>query len=482
MVDIYNSLRRKKETFIPRIENQVGIYVCGMTVYDYCHIGHARVMVVFDTVVRYLRERGFKVNYVRNITDIDDKIIRRAQELGQDINELTATYISAMHEDSELLGVLAPDQEPRATHHIDEILGLIETLVENATAYVGGNGDVYYSVRQFANYGQLSGESLEQLRVGARVETDKSKRDPLDFVLWKAAKKDEPSWESPWGAGRPGWHIECSAMSMCCLGNHFDIHAGGMDLRFPHHENEIAQSEAATGEKFANLWMHNGYVQVDEEKMSKSLGNFFTIREVLAQDNVPRRMGEVIRYMILASHYRSSLNYSQQTLENAKDALTRIYRALLKVDETDIDVNISVVDSGYVEKFYIAMDDDFNSPEAIAVIFDLTRELNRALDQNNRDEIGRFSKTLWHLGEVLGLLKLSPKKFLGMDASIDDTKNQFVARGELTVADIETLILKRDQARIEKNYQEADKIRHQLGENGISIEDAAGGKTTWREA
>ena len=298
MVEIYNSLSRKKETLNPRVANTLGIYVCGMTVYDYCHIGHARVMVVFDMVVRYLRERGLRVNYVRNITDIDDKIIKRAQELNQGIDVVTATYIDAMHEDSVILGVLDPDHEPRATQHIDQIIRLIKTLVENGAAYLGENGDVYYSVRQFENYGQLSGESLEQLQAGARVETDEAKRDPLDFVLWKAAKSGEPSWPSPWGAGRPGWHIECSAMSMHCLGNHFDIHAGGMDLRFPHHENEIAQSEAATGEKFANLWMHNGYVQVDEEKMSKSLGNFFTIREVLAQDDVPQRMGEVIRYMI----------------------------------------------------------------------------------------------------------------------------------------------------------------------------------------
>jgi len=325
MLQIYNSLSKKKETFTPIEPGKVRMYVCGMTVYDYCHIGHARVLVVFDMVARTLRARGFDVTYIRNVTDIDDKIIQRANENGESIDALTGRFIAAMHEDADALGVQRPDQEPRATRHIGEILTMIGQLIQNGYAYVAPNHDVYYRVRKFANYGQLSGKSLDDLQVGARVEADEAKDDPLDFVLWKAAKPGEPSWDSPWGPGRPGWHIECSAMSTCCLGNHFDIHGGGLDLQFPHHENEIAQSEGATGEKFVNLWMHNGFVRVNEEKMSKSLGNFFTIREVLKHYDP-----EVVRYFILASHYRSPLNYSDDSLEQAKAAEQRRRAAVLR--------------------------------------------------------------------------------------------------------------------------------------------------------
>ncbi len=336
MLKIYNTLTRKKEIFKPRIEGKVGMYVCGMTVYDYCHIGHARVMVVFDTVARYIRDSGYELTYVRNITDIDDKIIHRANENGEDFNLLTARFIEAMHEDERALGVLPPDIEPKATQSIDDIVAMIETLIINGLAYVGGNGDVFYAVAKFKNYGRLSGKNLEDLQAGERVDVDLAKRNPLDFVLWKMAKPEEPSWESPWGAGRPGWHIECSAMSTCCLGNHFDIHGGGMDLQFPHHENEIAQSEGATGETFVNLWMHNGFVRINEEKMSKSLGNFFTVREVLKQYKP-----EIIRFFILSSHYRSPLNYADEQLNDAGSALKRLYTALrgVTIAEPGADLN-----------------------------------------------------------------------------------------------------------------------------------------------
>ncbi|MGR8951306.1 MAG: cysteine--tRNA ligase, partial [Gammaproteobacteria bacterium] len=323
MLKIYNTLTRQKETFKPRIEGKVGMYVCGMTVYDYCHIGHARVMVVFDTVARYFRHLGYDLTYVRNITDIDDKIIQRANENGEDINQLTARFIDAMHEDERALAVLPPDVEPRATQSMASIIAMIEALLAKGYAYIGSNGDVFYAVEKFKDYGSLSGKKLEDLQAGERVDVDTAKQNPFDFVLWKMAKANEPSWSSPWGGGRPGWHIECSAMSTCCLGNHFDIHGGGMDLQFPHHENEIAQSEGATGEKFVNLWMHNGFVRANEEKMSKSLGNFFTVREVLKQYRP-----EIIRFFILSSHYRSPLNYSDEQLNEAATALSRLYTAL----------------------------------------------------------------------------------------------------------------------------------------------------------
>jgi len=374
MLQIYNSLSKKKETFTPIEPGKVRMYVCGMTVYDYCHIGHARVLVVFDMVARTLRARGFDVTYIRNVTDIDDKIIQRANENGESIDALTGRFIAAMHEDADALGVQRPDQEPRATRHIGEILTMIGQLIQNGYAYVAPNHDVYYRVRKFANYGQLSGKSLDDLQVGARVEADEAKDDPLDFVLWKAAKPGEPSWDSPWGPGRPGWHIECSAMSTCCLGNHFDIHGGGLDLQFPHHENEIAQSEGATGEKFVNLWMHNGFVRVNEEKMSKSLGNFFTIREVLKHYDP-----EVVRYFILASHYRSPLNYSDDSLEQAKAALARLYTALRDLPEAAVPPN-----SDAEQRFFEAMDDDFNSPVAVSVLFDLAHDINKVRGSDPR--------------------------------------------------------------------------------------------------
>jgi cysteinyl-tRNA synthetase len=356
---IYNTLTRKKETFQPRVPGKIGMYVCGMTVYDYCHIGHARVMIVFDTVARYFRHKGYALTYVRNITDIDDKIIHRANENGEEFTALTQRFIDAMHEDEKALSVLPPDIEPRATQSIPAIIAMIEALITKGLAYAGTNGDIFYSVSKFESYGKLSGKNLADLQVGERVDVDHAKQNPLDFVLWKMAKADEPSWDSPWGAGRPGWHIECSAMSTCCLGNHFDIHGGGMDLQFPHHENEIAQSEGATGETFVNVWMHNGFVRVDNEKMSKSLGNFFTVREVLKQ-----YQPEVIRFFILQSHYRSPLNYSDEQLNDAKAGLTRLYTAL-----RDVEVIDAPLEGDYKIRFERAMGDDFNTPVAVSVLF-----------------------------------------------------------------------------------------------------------------
>ncbi|MEA3291094.1 MAG: cysteine--tRNA ligase, partial [Pseudomonadota bacterium] len=424
-------------------------------------------------IVCYLRELGYDVTYVRNITDIDDKIIRRALEQGEEIGELTGRFIGAMREDSEMLFVEPPDTEPRATRHIDEIVAMVEKLVGNGLAYRGAGGDVYFRVRKFPNYGRLLGENLDDLRAGARVEADSEKEDPLDFVLWKAAKPNEPRWESPWGAGRPGWHIECSAMSTRCLGNHFDIHAGGMDLRFPHHDNEIAQSEGATGETFANYWLHNGYVQVDKEKMSKSLGNFFTIREILDQDSNPRRMGEVIRYMILASHYRSPLNYSDETLANARAALTRFYLALQKLAEQGIEPG-GGVDGDFDQRFHAAMDDDFNTPEAIAVLFDLVRELNRALDAADRARAAALAGELKRLAGVLGVLNLEVDSFLGRG------KQAGPVAGNLTAQEIDDLAAERNQARREKNWSRADEIRDQLKALNVVLEDKPDGATTWR--
>ena len=456
-MQIYNSLTRRKEALTPIEPGQVRMYVCGMTVYDYCHIGHARVMVVFDMVARYLRARGLKLTYVRNITDIDDKIIKRAQENGEDIRALTARFIAAMHEDADALGVLRPDYEPRATAHIAGIIAMAERLVANGYAYAAPNGDVYYRVRKFAPYGKLSGKSLDELQVGARVDADESKDDPLDFVLWKAAKPGEPSWASPWGAGRPGWHIECSAMSTAQLGAHFDIHGGGADLQFPHHENEIAQSEAATGEPFVNVWMHNGFVRVDDEKMSKSLGNFFTIREVLQKYDA-----EVLRYFILSSHYRSPLNYSDVALDNAKAALTRFYLTLQETPPSASDAA-----TRYTEAFYAAMDDDFNTAVALAVLFDLSREINRkrAIDADNAAQL---SAELSRLAAVLGLLQRAPADFL---------------RGKTTgLADdeVEALVAQRTAAKKNKQWTESDRIRDVLKAQGIVLEDKAGGVTAWR--
>ncbi|MCV6639495.1 cysteine--tRNA ligase [Candidatus Albibeggiatoa sp. nov. NOAA] len=459
MLSIYNSLSKQKEVFKPIQEGKVNMYVCGMTVYDYCHIGHARVMVVFDTIVRYLREIGYDVNYIRNITDIDDKIIQRANENGEDFHNLTTRFIQAMHEDSNALGVLPPDSEPKATESIEDITNLIQKLFDNGYAYQADNGDVYYAVNKFEQYGKLSGKKLDDLRAGERVDVDNNKQDPLDFVLWKSAKPEEPSWESPWGNGRPGWHIECSAMSTSCLGNHFDIHGGGADLQFPHHENEIAQSEGATGEQYVNYWVHNGFVRVNEEKMSKSLGNFFTVREVL-----DKYQPEVVRYFILGSHYRSPLNYSDQHLDNAQQALTRLYTALrgLPVSEESDD------DNSYYERFHEAMDDDFNTADALAVLFDLARDINKIREQDIK-KATLLANELRQLGLILGLLQSDPEQFL----------QQLGGEVELSAEAIDDLIAQRNAARANKDWAEADRIRDELKDKGVTLEDGAGG-TTWR--
>ena len=473
MLHIYNSLTRNKQAFTPIKKGEVGLYVCGMTVYDYCHLGHARVLVVFDMVVRYLRAQGYAVNYVRNVTDIDDKIIQRANENKEEFGALTERFIEAMHEDSSILNVLPPDQEPLATAHIDDIISMISALQAKGYTYQGEQGDVYYRVRKFTPYGQLSGKDIDDLRIGARVDEDTGKDDPLDFVLWKPAKPGEPFWPSPWGNGRPGWHIECSAMSTKCLSDHFDIHAGGMDLQFPHHENEIAQSEAATGCTFVNVWMHNGYVQIDKEKMSKSLGNFFTIREILAQDAQPERMGEVIRFMLLGSHYRSPLNYSGAALENACAGLERIYKVLERVEQLGDNRPDSNDDSKWKIRFDAAMDDDFNTPEALAVLFDLCREINKQLDSGEtpEHEIGALKQ----LCETLGIAYQSPSLFLG--TAVHD-KNSIVA-GDLSAADMDKLLAERNAAKQQKNWARADEIRDQLTALNIAIEDKPDGTSIW---
>jgi len=466
MLTIYNTLTNQKEIFKPIQTNKIRLYVCGMTVYDYCHIGHARVMVVFDAVVRYLRASGYEVIYVRNITDIDDKIIRRANENGENINTLTQRFIQAMHEDFDAMNVLRPDIEPRATDSMVNIIDMVQQLLDKNYAYIAKNGDICYSVSHFKNYGQLSGKKIEELRAGERVDVDEAKNDPLDFVLWKMAKPDEPYWNSPWGKGRPGWHIECSAMSTQCLGNHFDIHGGGMDLQFPHHENEIAQSEAATGEPFVNLWMHNGFVRINEEKMSKSLGNFFTVREVM--EKYPP---EVIRYFILGSHYRSPLNYSDQQLDSAQQALNRLYLALRGLE------NVVATDSSNSEcnqRFNQAMDDDFNTPEALAVLFELAREINKL----RNDDIGKateLANELKKLGSILGLLQTEPDIYF-QNQSIESDEN-----AGLSAEVIEQLIEDRKTARANRQWAEADRIRDHLKEQGVILEDGAQG-TTWRRA
>ncbi len=476
MLQIFNSLTRQKETFAPIEPGKVRMYVCGMTVYDYCHVGHARSVVVFDAVVRYLRWRGYDVTYVRNITDIDDKIIRRATENGEGIDSLTARFVAAMHEDFAALGVAPPDAEPRATGTIAGIVALVEQLIARGYAYRAANGDVYYDVSRFERYGRLSNKRLEDLRAGERVAVDEAKGDPLDFVLWKTAKPGEPAWDSPWGPGRPGWHIECSAMSRACLGEHFDIHGGGMDLKFPHHENEIAQSEGAHGHTYVNYWMHNGFVNVDDEKMSKSLGNFFTIREVLKLYRA-----EVVRLFILSSHYRSPLNYSDENLELATGSLTRLYTALKGVPSTT-----EPPLETWLERFGTAMDDDFNTPEAIAVLFELARELNRARAEGSAD-VERLAATLRALGGVLGLLGDDADAFLkgrlrAVSADLTISWNIEGARaGGLSEEQIEALIAERAAARKAKNWAESDRIRDLLKAQGVVLEDGAAG-TGWRRA
>ena len=458
MLKIHNSLTRRKETFVPIEPGKVRMYVCGMTVYDLCHLGHARVMVVFDTVVRYLRHRGFDVTYVRNITDIDDKIIQRAHENGEHFKELTDRFIAEMHQDAAALGVMEPDIEPRATDAMEEIIALVEKLIAHGHAYVADNGDVMYDVSTFEGYGRLSGKNIEDLRAGERIAVNEAKDDPLDFVLWKAAKPDEPHWDSPWGLGRPGWHIECSAMSTHALGNHFDIHGGGMDLQFPHHDNEIAQSEGATHEHFVNYWMHNGFVRINDEKMSKSLGNFFTVREVL-----DRYRAEEIRYFILTSQYRSPLNYDTDHLDHARAALTRFYTALRGVEIEDP----GHAGTQFQARFQAAMDDDFNTPEALAVMFDVARELNKAKDEDVT-RAARLGGCLKALGGVLGLLRDDPENYLRSDAS-----------SGLSNAEVDELITRRAEARANKDWSEADRIRELLQAHDIVMEDGPGG-TRWR--
>ncbi|WP_118179172.1 cysteine--tRNA ligase [Paraburkholderia phosphatilytica] len=458
---IYNTLARDKQTFVPLEEGVVRMYVCGMTVYDYCHVGHARVMVVFDVVQRWLRTLGYRVTYVRNITDIDDKIIRRAVENGESIKALTDRFIAALHEDADALGVERPDLEPRATAYIPQMLNLIGRLEANGYAYRAADGDVNYAVRKFAGYGKLSGKSLEDLRAGERVAANDAKQDPLDFVLWKSAKPEEPadtSWDSAFGRGRPGWHIECSAMGCTLLGEHFDIHGGGMDLQFPHHENEIAQSEGASGQTFVNYWMHNGFVQIDSEKMSKSLGNFFTIREVLA-----RYDAEVVRFFIARAQYRSPLNYSDIHIDDARNALTRLYTALKDVtpDDAPLDWHES-----HAERFGAAMNDDFNTPVAVAVLFELASEVNRTRD-------AALARQLQQLARVLGLLVREPRAFLQQAAGS-------AGEGAPEVADIEAKITARAAAKAARNFAEADRIRAELLEAGIALEDKPGGLTEWR--
>ncbi|OGA15301.1 MAG: cysteine--tRNA ligase [Betaproteobacteria bacterium RIFCSPLOWO2_02_FULL_63_19] len=459
MLRIYNTLTRAKQDFIPIAPPFVKMYVCGVTVYDYCHLGHARFLLVFDLVQRWLRASGYKLTYVRNITDIDDKIIRRAVENSETIGALTERFIRYMNEDAAALGVQKPDLEPRATHYVPQMLSLIGRLQQQGLAYMASDGDVNFSVRAFGGYGKLSGKSLDELRAGERVEVASSKRDPLDFVLWKHAKEGEPAWDSPWGKGRPGWHVECSAMSCALLGEHIDIHGGGQDLQFPHHENEIAQSEGATGSTFVNIWMHNGFVRVDNEKMSKSLGNFSTIRDI-----TKRFDPEVVRFFIVRAHYRSPLNYSDQHLEDARQSLARLYTSVKGIP---IETNAPDWEEPHAKRFREAMDDDFNTPEAVAALFDLANEANRSGSAGLR-------RQLRALGGILGLLERDSEEFLkAMPAG--------AAEGSISEAEIETLIAARRDARSAKNFARADEIRAELLAKGIVLEDSAKG-TTWRRS
>ncbi len=458
---IFNTLTRQKETFVPIEKGSVGLYVCGMTVYDYCHIGHARVMVVFDVVAKYFKYLKYNIKYVRNITDIDDKIIYKSIETGEDFSALTQRFINEMHHDEAALNVQRPDIEPLATQSIGDIIRMIEILIEKGHAYLGSNGDVYYAVESFKHYGQLSGRKLDDMNAGERVEIDVSKRNPFDFVLWKPAKTNEPSWSSPWGEGRPGWHIECSAMATCCLGNHFDIHGGGMDLQFPHHENEIAQSEAATGERYVNTWMHNGFVRIDDEKMSKSLGNFFTVRDVLK-----KYRGEEIRFFVLSSHYRSPLNYSDEQLNESRAALERLYTALRNVEPLENDEP-----SDYVRRFEEAMNDDFNSAKAISVMFECANEINKFKNIES-EKAAKLASDLLNIAQPLGLLSQNADEYLqSTTGSAESISNE----------DINLEVTKRLSAKENKNWALADQIRDQLKARGVILEDG-GKETTWRRA
>ena len=458
MLKIYNTLSNQKEKFQPINPNQVGIYVCGMTVYDFCHMGHARVLVMFDVITRHLRRNFSNVKYVRNITDIDDKIISRALENNEDIYSLTNRFIDAMHEDERALGVLSPDIEPRATDSIDEMKDMIESLSNQGLAYQGQNGDVFYSVRKFKDYGKLSGKNLDDLMAGARVDVESNKEDPLDFVLWKRAKTGEPSWSSPWGDGRPGWHIECSAMSNHFISDHFDIHGGGMDLTFPHHENEIAQSEGANNCKFVNTWMHVGFVNIDDEKMSKSLNNFFTIRDVLEKYD-----GETLRYFLISSHYRSPLNFSETNIESAQSALKRLYIALKGYTENTEDK--SPIDINYEERFNEALNDDFNTPIALSILFEIAKQIN--IERiSNPNKANALSAMLIKLGNFIGILEYNAEDYLKQGS-------------ELSEAEISEKIAQREAARNSKDFAMSDQIRDELVELGIILEDSVNG-TTWR--
>lgn len=455
MLQIYNTITRQKQEFTPMTPGKAGMYVCGVTVYDYCHLGHARTYTSVDVIIRYLRWRGYAVSHVRNITDIDDKIIKRANENQEAFHVVTERFTRAMHEDFAALGLTPPDFEPRATDYIPQMISLIEKIIVNHHAYVGSNGDVYFDVRSFQPYGCLSHHDIEQLESGARVEISEVKRDPLDFVLWKLAKPGEPSWDSPWGKGRPGWHIECSAMSMELLGEHFDIHAGGRDLIFPHHENEIAQSEAASKTPFVNVWMHTGFLQMEKEKMSKSLGNFVTIRDVL-RDHEP----EVLRFFLISSHYRSPLIYTADALYQSRQSLTRFYTALRHLPDAPCLEN-----SSYEEQFITAMDDDFNTPVALSTLFELAHEIQR-LREKDMNAAAAHGALLKRLGAVLGILQTSPETFFQAGSDVDASK-------------IESLITARQQARREKNWAEADRIRDELAGMYVVIEDGPQG-TTWK--
>lgn len=473
---VYDSLTARKQPLQPLVAGKLGMYVCGMTVYDYCHIGHARVMVAFDMVVRWLSQLGYDVNYVRNITDIDDKIIARAIENNEDIGTLTQRFTKAMHDDAATLGCLSPDAEPRATDHIDEMQQMIATLIEGDYAYAADNGDVYYAVDSFADYGKLSKRKLNEMQAGSRVEVENIKRNPFDFVLWKAAKAGEPQWTSPWGQGRPGWHIECSAMSTKCLGNTFDIHGGGHDLQFPHHENEIAQSEAATGCEYANNWMHVGFINVDGEKMSKSLGNFFTIREVTNKYHP-----ETVRFFLLSSHYRSQVNFSDSALNEAHNSLSRLYNALKIAQQHQsqaLEMDNELINQAYQsaagQAFIAAMNDDFNSSAAISVLFSLASEVNKAAKAQDTDKAWQLAQQLRALSKSLNILQQPPKQFL--QAVIGEK-----SENGLSDDAIDALIAERGDAKANKDYARADEIRLQLKEAGIELEDSSAG-TTWRRA
>jgi cysteinyl-tRNA synthetase len=491
MLEIHNSLSGEKAEFKPLRGNDVRIYVCGITVYDYIHLGHARMLMVFDLVQRYLRSRGYAVTYVRNITDIDDKIIQRAAENGEDWSALARRFTAAMHEDCAMLGLQSPDAEPRATDYIPEIVAMTQTLIDKGYAYRAQNGDVMYSVRKFPRYGALSGRRIDESRAGARVQVDEFKHDPLDFVVWKHAKAGEPAWPSPWGPGRPGWHIECSAMSTTLLGDYFDLHGGGMDLKFPHHENEIAQSCAACDSPFVHVWMHNGFVNIDDEKMSKSLGNFFTVRDVVKTLRDP----EVLRFFLLGSHYRGPINYSAAQLAQADETLAGLYRALKDTVPAEASgttapsadsANEGPGRDAALDEFHAAMQDDFNTPEAMAVLAGVARELNIAKAAGDAARIAAYARSLLAMGKVLGILQQPPDAYLKRASKAGSARiegaDAGAAAAALTDAEIEELIAERRAARAAKNFHESDRIRDRLSAAGIVLEDKPGGISQWRRA